>query len=61
VLDRAGRARVPAAAAAVGPQAVLVLLTRRQLPAGDYRLRVFGVEAHWQRPLGDYPLRILAR
>jgi Putative zinc-finger len=61
VLDRAGKISSPAAAASLGPQTILVLFTREQLPPGDYRLRVFGVESHGQQPLADYPLRIEAR
>jgi hypothetical protein len=61
VLDREGKVGAPAAAAAIAPQAVLVLLTREQLPAGDYRFRVLGIEPHRQQTLDDYPLRILAR
>jgi hypothetical protein len=54
-----GKTRSPAAAAPISPQAVLVLLTREQLPPGDYRLRVLGVDSHRRQPLGDYPLRIV--
>jgi hypothetical protein len=61
IQDAAGKTSHPAAAAAIGPQVVLVLLTHEQLPPGDYRLLIFGGEAHPQQLLGDYPLRILQR
>ncbi len=35
-----------------------VILTRRMVPAGDYTLRVFGVEGPAKQNLGEYHLRI---
>jgi hypothetical protein len=61
ILNRDGKISSPAAAAPIDPQEVLVLLTREQLPPGDYRLRVVGLDANRQQALGDYPLRILGR
>jgi hypothetical protein len=61
ILDHDGRTSFPAAAAPISSQAILVLLAHEQLPPGEYRLRVFGIESHRRQPLGDYPLRIVAR
>jgi hypothetical protein len=61
ILDRRGRTASPANAAPISQQAILVILTHEQIPPGEYRLRVFGVDSRRQQPLGEYPLRIVAR
>jgi hypothetical protein len=59
ILDRDGRTTFPAAAAPISPQEILVLLAHEQLPPGDYRLRVVGIDSHRRQQLGDYSLRIV--
>jgi hypothetical protein len=55
-----GRTFSPAAAAPVTQQAVVVLLTYRQLAPGDYLARVLGVDSGREQVIQVYPLRVLA-
>ncbi|MDP9121769.1 MAG: zf-HC2 domain-containing protein [Acidobacteriota bacterium] len=60
ILDARARIRSPANWRQATPQMFLVVLTREQLPPGDHRIRVTGLENGQATRLADFPLRILA-
>jgi anti-sigma factor RsiW len=61
ILPAKGKPRTPAAVAPISPQALLVLLTYRELSPGEYRLHVSGIDSGQTQFLGEYPLKIAAR
>jgi hypothetical protein len=60
IVGTGGQVLSAPAAVAVNQQEVVVLFTLRQLPPGDYRLRVLADGSGRARLIQEYPLRVLS-